>query len=173
MTESSHDTPRRGMRQLNALIGWLAIAFVAAAIGGMGSAGAPEFYGLLERPAWAPPAWLFGPVWTLLYAAMGVAAWLVWRERAMAGASVRAPLALFLVQLAVNALWSWVFFVWQSGLLATANILVLDLLVIATILAFRRVRPLAAALLLPYLAWIAFATALTLSTWQRNPALLG
>lgn len=173
MTGSSQGKPRHGMRQFNALVGWLVIAFVAAAIGGMGSAGAPEFYGLLDRPAWAPPAWLFGPVWTILYAGMGVAAWLVWRERPTAGDRLRVPLALFLVQLAVNALWSWVFFVWQSGALATLNILLLDLLVIATILAFRRIRPLAAALLLPYLAWIAFATALTLSTWQRNPALLG
>jgi len=161
------------MRQLNALLGWLVIAFVAAAIGGMGSAGAPEFYGLLDRPAWAPPAWLFGPVWTILYATMGVAAWLVWRERPTAGTRLRPPLVLFVVQLAVNALWSWVFFVWQSGVLATLNILLLDLLVIATILSFRRISPLAAALLLPYLAWIAFATALTLSTWLRNPALLG
>jgi tryptophan-rich sensory protein len=168
----SHNAAGR-MRQLNGLVGWLVLAFVAAAIGGLGSAGAPAFYGLLDRPAWAPPAWLFGPVWTTLYAAMGVAAWLVWREGANAGAATRAPLGLFLLQLAVNALWSWVFFVWQSGALATANILVLDALVVATILAFRRVRPLAAALLLPYLAWIAFATALTLATWQRNPGLLG
>ena len=158
--------------ELGALIGWLALAFVAAAIGGIGSADAPAFYGALDRPGWAPPAWLFGPVWSVLYAMMGVAAWLVWRERA-ARRAIHVPITLFLIQLVANAAWSWVFFVWQSGALALANILLLDALVLATLIGFGRVRPLAGALLLPYLAWIGFATALTWSTWQRNPGLLG
>jgi len=160
-------------RPFFALLGWLAVVFVAAAIGGVGSATAPDFYAALDRPAWAPPTWLFGPAWSLLYAMMAIAIWLVWRERTTVPRIATLAVALFLLQLLANALWSWVYFVWQSGALALANILVLDALVIATILAFRRVKPLAALLLIPYLAWILFATALTFSTWQRNPALLG
>lgn len=162
--------PRRA--QYGALVGWLALVFAAAAVGAIGSANAPEFYAALDRPAWAPPAGLFGPVWSVLYALMAFAIWLVWRERQRQPDATRIAVGLFALQLGANALWSWVFFVWHSGALALVNILVLDALVVATVVAFRGIRPLAASLLLPYLAWIAFATALTWSTWQRNPGLL-
>lgn len=152
------------------LVGWVALAFVAAAIGAAATADAPGFYAQLDRPTWAPPAWLFGPVWSLLYVLMGVAAWLVWRRHGMAGA--RWPLALFLAQLVANALWSWLFFGWQLGALAFAGVLLLAVLVAATGIAFGRVHRLAAALFAPYLAWVAFASALTFSVWQRNPGLL-
>jgi tryptophan-rich sensory protein len=102
---------------------------------------------------------------------MGVSAWLVWRERGFAGA--RAALALFIVQLAVNALWSWLFFAWRLGGAAFAEVLLLWCLIVATAIAFRRIRPLAAVLLLPYLAWVTFAAALTFAVWRLNPALLG
>lgn len=157
--------------RLGGLVAWLAIAFAAAAIGGIASAGAQAFYAGLLRPPWAPPAWLFGPVWTVLYAAMGVAAWLVWRDGGFAAS--RAALTLFLVQLAVNALWSWIFFAWRLGALAFAEILVLVALVGATIVLFWRKRALAGALMLPYFAWIVFASLLAYAVWQRNPALLG
>lgn len=139
-------------------------------MGGFASANAGDFYRRLERPGWAPPGWLFAPTWTVLYLLMGVAAWLVWRERGIRGA--RAALSLFLVQLTVNALWTWLFFVWRLGGVAFAEILVLCALVAGTSGAFWRVRPLAGALLLPYLAWVTFASALTYSIWQRNPGLL-
>jgi tryptophan-rich sensory protein len=161
----------RTASNLLGLAGWAALTFAAAAIGSIASLDAGEFYRSLDRPAWAPPASLFGPVWTLLYAMMALAAWLVWKARGFAEA--RGALALFIAQLGFNALWSWLFFAWRQGALALADIALLWILVAATIVAFWRVRPLAGALLVPYLAWISFAAALNLSVWQRNPAALG
>jgi tryptophan-rich sensory protein len=142
----------------------------AAGLGGIASVSAGEFYAQLERPDWAPPAWLFAPVWTALYVAMAVAAWLVWRARARRGA--RRALGLYALQLGANALWPWTFFAWKRGALAFAEILVLLALVLATVGAFRRVRRSAALLLVPYLLWVAFATALTWSVWRANPGRL-
>jgi tryptophan-rich sensory protein len=102
---------------------------------------------------------------------MGVAAWLVWRERGFAGA--RVALGLFVSQLVVNALWTWLFFVWHRGALAFGEVLLLWLLVAATVIAFWRVSWLAGLLLLPYLVWVGFAALLTYVVWQRNPLLLG
>lgn len=156
---------------LRGLLGWLALAFVAAAIGGLGSANAPDFYGQLSLPDWAPPAWLFGPVWSLLYLMMGIASWLVWRVGGFK--SARVALILYSIQLVVNTLWSWLFFAWQSGLLAFVEILLLWLLIVATLISFLKISRLAAALLVPYLLWVSFATALAWNSWQMNPALLG
>lgn len=152
------------------LVAWAAITFVAAAIGSAASIEAGPFYGELVRPDWAPPARLFGPVWTALYALMAIAAWLVWREGGVA--RNRTALTLFVVQLALNALWSWLFFGWQMGGAAFAEILVLWVAIVATLVAFWRVKPLAGALLLPYLAWVSFAAVLNWSIWQLNPQLL-
>jgi tryptophan-rich sensory protein len=164
-------TPARPTSPVLGLIGWIVVTFVAAAAGTIASLDAAPFYATLVRPSWAPPAAVFGPVWTALYLAMAVAAWLVWKERGFEGS--RGALTLFVAQLACNALWSWLFFAWHHGGAALADIALLWVLVAATIAAFRRVRPLAAALLLPYLAWITFAAALNYAVWQRNPALLG
>jgi len=153
------------------LLVWLLLSFAAAAVGALASASAGEFYRDLVRPSWAPPGWLFGPVWSVLYALMGVAAWLVWRARGFGGA--RNALLVFVVQLAANALWTWLFFVWRQGGLAFAEILVLLALILATIVLFWRVNRIAAVLLFPYLSWVAFASALTLSIWRLNPGLLG
>lgn len=152
------------------LVGWLLLTFAAAAIGGVASANAGIFYQQLVRPYWAPPAWLFGPVWTALYSLIGVAAWLVWRAHGFRRAGI--ALVLFVVQLAANALWTWLFFAWQQGGLASAEILLLWGLVVATVVAFSRLHSLAAALLLPYLLWVTFACALTLSIWKLNPGVL-
>jgi tryptophan-rich sensory protein len=152
------------------LLLWLALVATAAAIGAIASAQAPEFYASLDKPGWAPPASVFGPVWTLLYASMGIAAWLVWRERGWARA--RGALGLFVLQLALNAIWSWLFFRWHLGGLAFADILALLGLIVATLASFARIRRLAGWLLVPYLAWVCFATALNYSVWQRNPLLL-
>lgn len=148
------------------LVGWLLASLAAGAVGAVSTRHAREFYAGLVKPAWAPPGWLFGPVWTVLYVMMGVAAWLVWREAGWAGATV--ALWLFVIQLACNAAWSWVFFAWRRGALAFATIVVLLVLIVATLLAFARVHWLAAVLLLPYLGWVAFATALTLVIWRAN-----
>lgn len=153
-----------------ALAGWLALSLVTGGVGAIASVNAADFYATLDRPPWAPPAAVFGPVWTLLYIAMAVAAWLVWRERGWARA--RGALGLFVLQLAVNALWSWLFFAWHRGAAAFADIVVLWLLIVATIVAFARIRVAAAWLLAPYLAWVSFAAFLCFSVWQRNPAAL-
>lgn len=147
----------------------IAAVLVTAVLGGLGSQEAPQFYAQLVLPRWAPPAGVFGPVWTVLYAAMAVAGCLVARERVLP----RGALALFFAQLVLNTLWSWLFFTWRSGWMAFADVVLMDLLVLATVVAFWRVRPIAGVLLLPYLAWVGFATALTWAVWQRNPALLG
>jgi benzodiazapine receptor len=157
--------------QMLGLAGWLVLTFATATLGALASANAGAFYQQLARPDWAPPGWLFGPVWTMLYLMMGIAAWLVWRAHGFRRA--RTALVLFVVQLAANALWTWVFFVWQQGGLAFAVIILLWCLIVATAVAFRRLHAAAAALLLPYLAWVSFACALTLSTWQLNPSVLG
>ena len=158
-----------------ALLGWIALAAAAGAVGAVASRDAGEFYGALAKPAWAPPGWLFGPVWSALYVLMGVAAWLVWRTRPAAPgdrAVRRRALALFVGQLALNALWTWLFFAWRRGALAFGEIVLLLLAVALTAWLFGRLRPLAAWLLLPYLGWVAFATALTWAVWRSNPGLL-
>lgn len=153
-----------------ALLGWLLLTFAFAAAGAIASASAATFYSQLERAAWAPSAWLFGPVWSVLYLLMAIAAW---RVSGSATPRRRPALALYLCQLAVNALWTWLFFAWHRGALAMACIVVLWLMIAATIALFGRCQRLAAALLLPYLAWVSFAGVLCFSVWQRNPALLG
>jgi tryptophan-rich sensory protein len=153
------------------LCGWLLLVFAAAAFGAFASLDAGTFYQELNRPAWAPPGWLFGPVWSALYLLMGIAAWLVWRAHGFSGA--RSALILFVAQLISNALWSWLFFAWRFGGLAFAEILLLWLLILATIVAFWRLRRIAAvALLLPYLFWVSFAAVLNLSIWRLNQDLL-
>lgn len=158
-------------KQIIGIVAWIATCFIAAAVGGAASVRAGTFYTQLARPEWAPPPEWFGPVWTVLYALMGVAAWMVWRVGGFAAA--RTALSLFLVQLAINALWSWLFFGWHLGALAFADIALLWLLIVATIVAFWRIRPLAGALLIPHLLWVSFAAALNYSVWQLNPHVLG
>jgi tryptophan-rich sensory protein len=150
------------------LLGWIVLTAVAAAIAAIASTGAPAFYARLVRPSWAPAAAVFAPVWTVLYVLMAIAAWRVSRAR---GGWL--PLTLFVVQLGVNALWSWLFFVWRHGALALADIVLLWLLVAATIAAFWRVSRVSAILLLPYLAWITFAGLLCYRVWRANPQALG
>lgn len=137
----------------------------------MASARAAAFYGQLSQPVWAPPAWLFGPVWSVLYLLMAVAAWLVWRQHRFSGA--RTALGLFVIQLFANALWTWLFFGMHLGAVSLAEIAVLWLLIAATISAFWPLHRLAALLLVPYLAWVSLATALTFALWRLNPAALG
>ena len=158
-------------RQLLGLAGWLATSFAAAAIGAVASIHARSFYGQLVQPVWAPSATVFGSVWTVLYAMMGVAAWLVWRSGGFRGNQV--ALTVFLAQLVLNARWSWLFFVWHQGALALIDILVLWLLIVPSIILFWRARASAGVLLIPYLAWVSFAFALNYSVWQLNPGILG
>jgi tryptophan-rich sensory protein len=152
------------------LVLWLALCFLAAGLGAAASVQAGAFYAELVRPDWAPPASLFGPVWTLLYAMMAVAAWLVWLRRG--SGPVRLALAVFVTQLVLNALWSWLFFDWRLGALSFLDIVALWALIVVTLVLFWRIRPLAGWLLVPYLAWVTFAAALNYRLWQLNPSLL-
>lgn len=154
--------------QFVGLLGWLLAAFSAAAVGAVASVDAGSFYAQLTKPSWAPPAGVFGPVWTALYALMGVAAWLVWRSPGPR----RVALGLFGAQLAANALWSWLFFAWHQGALAAVEVLVLLALIVATMAAFWPASRVAALLMVPYALWVSFASALTWAVWRSNPGLL-
>ena len=157
------------------LAGWIAVSAVAGAIGGFASRNATEFYAVLDTPSWAPPGWLFGPVWTTLYVLMGVAAWLVWRARPSSADVQRARrtgLTLFGVQLVLNALWPWLFFEWRTGAWSFGEIVLLWITIAITAAMFARVRAAAAWCLVPYLAWVGFATALTWAVWRGNPGQL-
>jgi len=122
------------------------------------------WYAELRKPAWTPPSWLFAPVWTILFLAMAVAAWLVWRKAGLASA----PMRLFLLQLLLNVGWSALFFRLRSPGAAFVEILVLWLAILATSVEFWKVIPPAGFLLLPYLIWVGYAAALNFSIWRLN-----
>ena len=126
------------------------------------------WYAGLTKSWFNPPAWLFASVWVTLYALMAVAAWQVWRRRKEQAAAVRAALALFALQLLVNAAWTPVFFGWHALGMALATIILLLALIAATIIKFRRVHRPAGWLLIPYFAWVAFAAILTGEFWRLN-----
>lgn len=148
------------------LAAWLAASFSAAIVGGLAtSSSVGTWYQTLAKPSWNPPGWLFGPVWTVLYALMGTAAWLVWKT----DHSVRGyALAMFAAQLVLNALWSWLFFGWKLPGAAFAEIVVLWISILITMLLFWRAHPLAGGLLIPYLLWVGFATYLNFTIWRMN-----
>ena len=147
-----------------ALVGWLLLTFSAAAFGGFFLPG--EWYARLQKPSWNPPNWIFGPVWTTLYTAMAISAWLVWKRGGFA--AQRGALSLFLLQLLFNALWSPLFFGMKQPAVAFVDIVLLWLALLATVVAFWRARPVSGALLVPYLAWVTFAGALNFTLWQLN-----
>lgn len=155
---------------------WSALAILllvtagAAGLGSIASVSAPDFYAQLIKPEWAPPAGVFGPVWTALYVMMALAAWLVVNQ--LGWQSSRFELTAYGVQLALNALWSWLFFYWHAGTAALLDIAVLWLAILYTLVLFRRVRISAALLLVPYLLWVSFAAALAWSVVRLNPQLL-
>ena len=158
---------RHGVSQWLALGVSIAVCFAAAALGSMFTT--PEiagWYARLNKPGWTPPNWVFGPVWSTLYLMMAVAAWLVWREHGVRGAVV--PLVLFAAQLLLNTLWSILFFGLHRVGLALADIVLLWGAILVTMLAFWRVSPLACWLLLPYLLWVTYASALNFSIWRMN-----
>jgi tryptophan-rich sensory protein len=151
------------------LAGWIALCFATAAVGAAASWDARAFYAQLVRPPWAPPAAVFGPVWSVLYLLMAIAAWRVWWTPSPAA---RSALTIFIVQLALNALWSWLFFGWHFGVGSVIEIAVLWLLIAATLAMFWRIDRTAGALLVPYFAWVTFASVLCYAIWRANPTLL-
>ncbi len=156
--------------QAAALLASLLMVAVVAALGARFGPG--EWYVELAKPAWTPPGRLFGPVWTLLYLTMAVAAWLVWRQRSGLVGRERdaadAALTAYAIQLLLNAAWSWLFFGRHLIGLALVDIGLLWLAILATTVLFWRVRRIAGLLLVPYLGWVAFASALNLRLWQLN-----
>lgn len=149
------------------LVVFLGVSYLAAAIGSFVTmASLDPWYAGLRKPDWTPSGAVIGTVWTVLYALMGVAAWLVWRET---GWSFSLPLVLFAVQLTLNVLWSVLFFGLQNLAAGLAGILVLWASVAATLVAFWRVTSWAGALFVPYLAWVTIATSLNVVLWQMNP----
>lgn len=150
----------------------LVIAIAAPLIvGGLSSistvSSIPTWYRTLNKPSWNPPDWVFGPAWTLLYILMGIAAWLVWRV-GWDKPAVRTALAVFAAQLVLNGLWSVLFFGLRSPGIALAEIVVLWCLIVATAVLFFRLDTRAGLLLMPYLAWVTFASGLNLSIWSLN-----
>jgi tryptophan-rich sensory protein len=145
-------------------VGWVLLCFGAAAFGGLFSPGA--WYAALNKPAWNPPNWVFGPVWTTLYLAMAVAVWLVWRQGGFTANGV--ALRCFLTQLALNALWTPLFFGLKLPGVAFAELLFLWLAIAATLIQFWRKHRVAGLLLTPYLAWVTFAGALNFTLWRLN-----
>jgi len=144
------------------------IVFAAAAIGSVGtSSSVSTWYQTIRRPVFTPPGWVFGPVWTVLYVMMAVAAWMVWRKFGF-GPTGRVPLALFGIQLVLNACWSLLFFGLQNPGLALVEIIFLWAAVLATTVRFWRVAPTAGLLMVPYLLWGSFACVLNASIWWMN-----
>jgi benzodiazapine receptor len=153
-------------RDLLALMGFLALCLGAGGLGGWSTAqSVGSWYPTLVKPPFNPPAWIFGPVWTTLYVFMGVAAWRVWRK-----AGWGTPLTLFAIQLALNSLWSFLFFGLRSPGLALLDIVPLLAFILLTWRAFRPIDRPAAALLVPYAAWVSFALLLNASIWWLNRA---
>jgi tryptophan-rich sensory protein len=163
-TTGSRDTVREAL-QLVAAVGLCEAAGGAA--GALTAESVSTWYPTLRKPSYTPPGWVFGPVWTLLYLLMGVALFLVWRGRATDG-RVRGALGVFALQLALNVIWSLLFFRLRSPGSALVEILALWAAILLTVLAFGRVSRTAALLLVPYLLWVSFAAVLNLSIWRLN-----
>jgi tryptophan-rich sensory protein len=145
----------------------MGICFAVAGVSGLWTASeVPGWYRTLSRPAIAPPDWVFGPAWTLLYALMAIAAWLVWES---APSLLRTGgLILFLVQLILNFAWSLIFFRQHAIGAALMEVVVLWVAIGVTTLVFSRVSPAAAWLMAPYLAWVTFAAVLNATFWRLN-----
>ena len=163
MTKPESRTRELGIHMLGLAI-FLIITFGIAALGARVQPG--DWYAQLAKPAWTPPGWLFGPVWTLLYAAMAVAAWMVWKERGLKAGMI--PLSAYAVQLLLNGLWSWLFFGRRLIGWAVVDIFCLLVAILVTLLLFRQVRPAAGWLLTPYLLWVGFASILNFQIWRLN-----
>lgn len=160
--------PRRRFVDLLALTLFIVLCLGIGALGASVVATSVDtWYADLIKPWFTPPDWVFGPVWTLLYVLMAVAAWRVWRTADRD--TRRGPLTLFALQLALNLGWTVVFFGLQKIGAALATIIVLDVGVVVTALAFRTIDRPASLLMVPYVAWVGFATVLNIAIWRLNP----
>lgn len=154
----------KAAKNIFGLVGWLAGSLAAGLVGSRFRPG--PWYDALAKPLWTPPEWVFAPVWSLLYVLMGVAAWMVWRKAGFAGA--RRALSLYIAQLALNALWSYLFFGANRIDLALLEIIVLwGVIVVVSLRFWQKVRT-AGLLMLPYVLWVGFAVCLNFALWQMN-----
>lgn len=154
------------MKIITAIIS-IAIAQGAGLIGAVfTTSSVTSWYLTINKPFWNPPSWIFGPVWTLLYVFMGIAAYLVWQQRDLPGAKL--ALSVYALQLVLNTLWSILFFGLKNPGLALVEIIFLLVSIIITTVLFWRITPLAGALMIPYLVWVSFATYLNYTIWQLN-----
>ena len=163
-TQGKAHAPMKSTRQWWVLGGFALAVIVAAGVGVWGVQGVSGEYADLQQPDWAPPSWLFSPVWTVLYAMIALAGWLAWRH---VGFAHRA-LWLYGAQLVLNALWTPLFFGAGRYGLAFLDIVVLWVLIAATMFSFWSISRPAAWLLAPYAAWVAFAAALNFAIWTMN-----
>ena len=145
-------------------IGALVLTFGAAYVGSRFPV--DEWYTALAKPSWNPPNWLFGPVWSVLYLLMAISVWLVWKKQGLLGAIV--PLSIFLLQLLLNAAWSWLFFGLHEMGIAFVEIVVLWSVILVNIILFWKIYPISGILLLPYLLWVSFASVLNYTLWRLN-----
>jgi tryptophan-rich sensory protein len=141
---------------------FVAVCFLAAASGGIFRAGA--WYDALAKPWWRPPKWLFAPAWSVLYFTIAVSGWMVWRKAGLAPALF----GIYFISLCINAAWSAFFFGLRRMDLAFLDVILLWLSIAATIAVFYPVEKSAALLLLPYLCWVSFASALNFTIWRMN-----
>jgi tryptophan-rich sensory protein len=155
------------IRQIVALFVFVTVSFAAPGISAVLSVSGPgDWYRDLNKPWFNPPSWIFGPVWTLLYCVIGVAAWLVWRRGSMQ--ALLWPFGLFFLQLVLNALWTPLFFGMHEPGFALLDIIALWLAIAATMIAFYPVSKVAACLFIPYWFWVSFATVLNAAIWGLN-----
>ncbi|UCC79531.1 MAG: tryptophan-rich sensory protein [Candidatus Zixiibacteriota bacterium] len=150
--------------QIVSLFIWIGICFIPAVIGSRFSPG--DWYARLAKPSWTPPGFIFGPVWTLLYTTMGIAAWLLWKRVEFSAA--RVAFMLFIVQLIFNGMWSWIFFGLHKPGFAFVELCFLWALILATLIMFWNLYRPSGILLVPYLAWVTFAAILNFAIWWLN-----
>lgn len=147
------------------LAGFIIVTLAVGMLGGWAvSSSVSGWYLTINKPSWNPPSWLFGPVWTVLYIMMGIAAWLVWRTKDR----IAPAMILYFSQLALNFAWSFLFFGARSPWLGLVDITMLWLAIVATMLAFFGRSTPAGLLMIPYLAWVSFAAALNFTIWRLN-----
>jgi tryptophan-rich sensory protein len=158
------------MTQRTRGIGLIVFMVVCLGAGGLGAiATTPEiegWYKTIAKPSWNPPDYVFGPVWTTLYIMMAIAAWLIWKPTGFKATAM--PLTLFAVQLVLNVAWSWIFFGMHQPGWAFTEIVILWLAIVATTVAFFRCSKIAGWLMMPYLAWVSFASVLNFAIWRMN-----
>ena len=153
-----------GVKEWIGLVVSLVICFAVAGLGSLATTpNIPTWYATLNKPSWNPPNWLFGPVWTALYAMMAVAVWLVWKK-----VGWNTAVTIFAIQLALNLAWSFIFFGFHQPGLAFLEIVLLWLAIAATVLMFFQVSEVSASLMIPYLLWLSFAAALNFTICRLN-----